>query len=111
MRLLIADKLHPRAIEELRALPLDVVYEPEITKETLETKLGNVGILVVRSTEVTAKALEGSRQLGLIVRAGNETNTIDVRAASKRGVCSPRSGRRASGEGAGADVGGEQAQI
>jgi len=86
MRLLIADKLHPRAIEELRALPLDVVYEPEITKETLETKLGNVGILVVRSTEVTAKALEGSRQLGLIVRAGNETNTIDVRAASKRGV-------------------------
>ena len=57
MRLLIADKLHPRAIEELRALPLDVVYEPEITKETLETKLGNVGILVVRSTEVTARAV------------------------------------------------------
>jgi D-3-phosphoglycerate dehydrogenase len=86
MRLLIADKLHPRAIEELRALPLDVIYEPEITKETLETKLTNVGILVVRSTEVTAKALEGARQLNLIVRAGNETNTVDVRAASKRGV-------------------------
>ncbi|MBL8605950.1 MAG: D-3-phosphoglycerate dehydrogenase [Myxococcales bacterium] len=86
MRLLIADKLHPRAVEELRALPLDVVYEPEITKETLETKLGNVGILVVRSTEVTAKAIEGARQLNLIVRAGNETTTIDVRAASKRGV-------------------------
>ncbi len=36
---------------------------------------------------------------------------VDFVAASKRGVCSPRSGRRASGESAGADVSGEQAQI
>ncbi len=54
MRLLIADKLHPRAIEELRTLPLEVVYEPELTKESLEKRLPGVGILVVRSTEVTA---------------------------------------------------------
>lgn len=86
MRLLIADKLHPRAVEELRALPLDVLYEPEITKETLEQKLPGVGILVVRSKEVTAKALENAKELNLIVRAGTETHTIDVRAASKRGV-------------------------
>ena len=88
MRLLIADKLHPRAIEELRTLPLDVVYEPELTKETLEAKLGSlgVGILVVRSTEVTAAAIESAKQLHLIVRAGAEYHTIDVRAASKRGI-------------------------
>src|SRR5271170_7982022 len=86
MRLLIADKLHPRAVEELRALPVQVEYEPEITKETLEAKLPGVGILVVRSTEVTAQALEKSRELNLIVRAGAEFSTIDVRAAAKRGV-------------------------
>ncbi|MCL2725889.1 MAG: D-3-phosphoglycerate dehydrogenase [Polyangiaceae bacterium] len=86
MRLLIADKLHPRAVEELRALPLDVVYEPELTKETLETKLQNVGILVVRSTEVTGNAINAARQLNLIVRAGTETSTIDVKAASGRGI-------------------------
>lgn len=86
MRLLIADKLHPRAVEELRSLPVDVLYEPELTKETLETKLAGVGILVVRSKEVTRKALEGARQLNLIVRAGAETATIDVKAASERGV-------------------------
>jgi D-3-phosphoglycerate dehydrogenase len=86
MRLLIADKLHPRAVEELRALPVQVEYDPEITKETLEAKLPGVGVLVVRSTEVTAQAIEKSRELNLIVRAGAEFSTIDVRAAAKRGV-------------------------
>lgn len=86
MRLLIADKLHPRAIEELRALPIEVVYEPELTKETLQSKLPGVGVLVVRSTEVTAAAIEKARTLHLIVRAGASYSTIDVRAASARGV-------------------------
>jgi D-3-phosphoglycerate dehydrogenase len=86
MRLLIADKLHPRAVEELRTLPLEVVYEPELTRESLESRLGGVGILVVRSTEVTAAAIEHAKQLNLIVRAGAEYGTIDVRAASKRGI-------------------------
>lgn len=86
MRLLIADKLHPRAIEELKALPIDVVYEPELTKESLEQRLPGVGILVVRSTEVTAAAIESTKHLNLIVRAGVEYTNIDVRAASKRGI-------------------------
>src|SRR6516162_10823358 len=86
MRLLIADKLHPRAIEELRTLPLEVIYEPELTKESLEKPLQGVGVLVVRSTPVTAAAIEGSKQLNLIVRAGASYDTIDVRAASKRGI-------------------------
>jgi D-3-phosphoglycerate dehydrogenase len=86
MRLLIADKLHPRAIEELRALPVEVVYEPELTKESLETRLQGVGILIVRSTEVTPAAVEHAKALNLIVRAGASYSTIDVRAASKRGI-------------------------
>jgi D-3-phosphoglycerate dehydrogenase len=86
MRLLIADKLHPRAIEELRTLPVDVIYEPELTKDSLEQQVRGVGILVVRSTEVTAPAIEAARELHLIVRAGAEYHTIDVRAASKRGI-------------------------
>ena len=86
MRLLIADKLHPRAIEELRTLPIEVVYDPEVTKDSLEKKLPGFGILIVRSTEVTQAAVEAARQLHLIVRAGAAYNTIDVRAASKRGI-------------------------
>lgn len=86
MRLLIADKLHARAIEELRTLPLEVIYDPEVTKESLERRLQGVGVLVVRSTEVTASAIESAKQLNLIVRAGASYGTIDVRAASKRGI-------------------------
>jgi D-3-phosphoglycerate dehydrogenase len=86
MRLLIADKLHPKAIEELRALPIEVEYEPEIGKDALVKRLKGIGILVVRSTEVTEEALDAARELNLIVRAGPTYSTIDVRAASKRGV-------------------------
>ncbi len=86
MRLLIADKLHPRAIEELRTLPVEVIYDPEVTKESLEAKISGVGILVVRSTEVTAEAINRAKQLHLIVRAGAEYTAIDVRAASRRGI-------------------------
>jgi D-3-phosphoglycerate dehydrogenase len=86
MRLLIADKLHPRAIEELRTLPLDVSYEPDITRESLSQRIAGVGILVVRSTEVTSEVIDQARQLHLIVRAGAEFSTIDVRAASRRGI-------------------------
>lgn len=86
MRVLVADKLHPRAVEELRTLPVDVLYEPEVTKETLESKIPGIGILIVRSKEVTRKAIESARQLNLIVRAGAETATIDVKAASERGI-------------------------
>jgi D-3-phosphoglycerate dehydrogenase / 2-oxoglutarate reductase len=86
MRLLIADKLHPRAIEELRTLPVEVIYEPELTKESLFQKIAGVGILVVRSTEVTGSVIDQARQLHLIVRAGAEFSTIDVRAASQRGI-------------------------
>jgi D-3-phosphoglycerate dehydrogenase len=86
MRLLIADKLHPRAIDELRTLPLEVIYEPEITKESLAQRIAGVGILVVRSTEVTSDVVDHGKQLHLIVRAGAEYSTIDVRAASRRGI-------------------------
>lgn len=86
MRLLIADKLHPRAIDELRALPLEVEYAPDLTAEKLEARVPGFGILVVRSTPVTAKAIEAARELNLIVRAGAQVATIDVRAASRRGV-------------------------
>lgn len=86
MRLLIADKLHPRAIEELRTLPIEVEYDPDLTKDSLEARIASVGILVVRSTPVTSAAIDAAKQLHLIVRAGASYETIDVRAASKRGI-------------------------
>ncbi len=86
MRLLIADTLHPFAIEELRHLGVDVVYEPEIDSDSLPNALQNVGILVVRSKRVSAEAIASSAALNLIVRAGHGVGNIDVQAASARGI-------------------------
>jgi D-3-phosphoglycerate dehydrogenase len=86
MKLLIADKLEAHAIEELKHLAVEVVYDPETTTETLPKKLAGVGILIVRSTHVTSAAVDAGKQLHLIVRAGAGTNTIDVAAAAARGI-------------------------
>ncbi len=86
MRLLIADSLHPFAIEELRHLGVEVIYEPEIDSDSLPQALHNVGILVVRSKRVTATAVEASNALNLIVRAGHGAGNVDVHAASQRGI-------------------------
>jgi D-3-phosphoglycerate dehydrogenase len=43
-------------------------------------------VLIVRSTRVTAAALDASTHLGLIVRAGAGYDTIDVEGASNRGI-------------------------
>lgn len=86
MRLLIADKIDVTALDELRVLGIELVVRPELTKETLPSALDGIGILVVRSTQVTAKAIEAGRQLNLILRAGAGVSTIDVAAASARGI-------------------------
>jgi D-3-phosphoglycerate dehydrogenase / 2-oxoglutarate reductase len=86
MRLLLADKMDTQALDELRILGVEIVSRPELTKDTLPDALEGIGILVVRSTEVTAQAVEAGRQLNLIVRAGAGVNNIDVAAASARGV-------------------------
>lgn len=86
MRILLADKVNPQAFEELRVLGIEIISRPDLTRETLGDALEGIGILVVRSTEVTAEAIAKGRQLNLIVRAGAGVNTIDVGAASARGI-------------------------
>ena len=87
MKLLIADKLEDEALTALRVLPrLEVVYSPTLSKEALPDALEGVGILVVRSKQVSAAAFDRARALQLVVRAGAGVNTIDVKAASARGV-------------------------
>jgi D-3-phosphoglycerate dehydrogenase len=86
MRLLIADKMDTKALDELRVLGVEIVYKPELTKETLPSSLDGIGILIVRSTQVTAQAIEAGRHLNLVVRAGAGVSTIDVAAASARGI-------------------------
>jgi len=45
-----------------------------------------IDVLVVRSTRVTAETIDRSDVLGLIVRSGAGTNTIDCQAAASSGI-------------------------
>lgn len=87
MRVLVADKFEKSGIEGLRAGGCDVTYEPELTDQTLVDAIRTSGseVLIVRSTKVTEAMLDAGH-LALIVRAGAGYNTIDVAAASKRGI-------------------------
>lgn len=86
MHILLADKLDPRAIELFKQPGVQLSNRPELGPDDLPAHLGDVEVLVVRSTKVTARAIEAAPRLGLIIRAGSGVNTIDVEAASARGV-------------------------
>ena len=88
MKVLIADKFERSGIEGLSALGCTVESQPDLTHETLPEAMRTIGpdVLIVRSTKVSAAAIEAGSQLSLIVRAGAGYDTIDVGAASARGV-------------------------
>ena len=87
MKVLIADKFEKSGIDGLRAAGCAVVSDPDLKDDALREAIGKTGadVLVVRSTKVTAPMLDAGR-LSLIVRAGAGYNTIDVAAASERGI-------------------------
>jgi D-3-phosphoglycerate dehydrogenase / 2-oxoglutarate reductase len=86
MRLLIADKFPESYVAQFRALGLVVDYQPDLTAEALEASAASASILVVRSTKVTRATITRATTLELILRAGAGTDTIDVAAASERGI-------------------------
>ena len=87
MKVLVADKFEQSGIDGLKAAGCDVVYRPDLKDDALAAAIRDSGadVLVVRGTPVTAAMLEGGR-LSLVVRAGAGYNTIDVAAASRRGI-------------------------
>ncbi|MBI2827992.1 MAG: hypothetical protein HYX77_01810 [Acidobacteria bacterium] len=87
MKVLVADTFDASGLEGLKAAGCEVLYEPELAGEALVRSIGSSGanILVVRSMKVTEGMLDAGR-LSLIVRAGAGVNTIDVPAASRRGI-------------------------
>ena len=86
MRILFADGLSEAAVERLRAGGDVCTLLPSLTAEDLADHVAGYDVLVVRSTRVTAEAIEAGRDLGLVVRAGAGTNTIDCERASELGV-------------------------
>jgi D-3-phosphoglycerate dehydrogenase len=87
MHVLIADKFEQSGRDGLAAIGCRVTFEPDLKDEALVEAISSLkpDVLVVRSTKVTEAALNAGT-LKLVVRAGAGYNTIDVVAASRRGI-------------------------
>ena len=87
MKVLIADQFEQSGIDAIAAAGCEVVYEPSLADQQLTDALTGrrPDVLIVRSTKVTEPMLADT-SLSLIVRAGAGVNTIDVAAASRRGI-------------------------
>jgi D-3-phosphoglycerate dehydrogenase len=87
MKVLVADKFEQSGVDALKAAGCEVIFQPDASGDTLVAaiKKTQAPVLVVRSTQVT-DAMMDAGALSLIVRAGAGVNTIDVAAASKRGI-------------------------
>ena len=87
MKVLIADQFEPSGIDGIKAAGCEVIYQPALADQLLADALAATrpDVLVVRSTKVT-EAMLPQASLSLIVRAGAGVNTIDVAAASRRGI-------------------------
>ena len=86
MKVLLADALPDAAVERLEAAGDEVTRMPDLDADTLPEHIAGFEVLIVRSTKVTAAALDQADSLGLIVRAGAGTNTIDCDRAAELGV-------------------------
>src|SRR5512138_1523725 len=86
MKILVADAFPKDRLADFAALGLTVDHRADVSAKDLPAAAQDASILVVRSKQVTGDVFEGAQALSLVVRAGAGVNTIDVAAASRRGV-------------------------
>ena len=87
MKILIADKFEQSGRDGLEALGCEISFQPDLKDDALVNAIASVepDVLVVRGTKVTEPMLAAG-PIKLVVRAGAGYNTIDVAAASRRGI-------------------------
>jgi len=87
MQVLIADIFEQSGREGLQAIGCEISFQPDLKDDALVAAISEhqPDVLVVRGTKVTEPMLAAG-PLKLVVRAGAGYNTIDVAAASRRGI-------------------------
>ena len=88
VRVLIADKMDPRAAAIFRERGIEVDEKPGLSPDEFKAIIGDYDGLAVRSsTKVNAAAMDAAvPRLKVIGRAGIGVDTIDVPAATARGI-------------------------
>ena len=86
-KVLISDKLSPRAADIFRERGVEVDVEVGLSPEDLIARIGAYDGLAVRSaTKVTPEVLAAARNLKVVGRAGIGVDNIDVAGATANGV-------------------------
>ena len=87
MKIVVAERISPRALELFREEPQWQVILPEQIDGKLAAHLAGADALLVRSAvQVDAALLEHADRLRVIGRAGVGVDNIDLEAATKKGI-------------------------
>jgi D-3-phosphoglycerate dehydrogenase len=86
MRILFADAFEQSGLDLLIERGHEIDYRPQLQTHELGDAVAKADVLIVRSTRVEADTFAQEGPLGLVIRAGAGTNTIDTIAAAQRGV-------------------------
>jgi D-3-phosphoglycerate dehydrogenase len=86
-KVLISDKMDPKAAEIFRARGVEVDEITGKTPEELKAMIGQYDGLAIRSsTKVTKEILEAATNLKVVGRAGIGVDNVDIPSASAKGV-------------------------
>jgi D-3-phosphoglycerate dehydrogenase len=86
-KVLISDKMDPRAAQIFRERGVEVDEKPGLSKDELIAIIGDYDGLAIRSaTKVTKDVLAAATNLKVVGRAGIGVDNVDIPAASSRGV-------------------------
>jgi D-3-phosphoglycerate dehydrogenase / 2-oxoglutarate reductase len=86
-RVLVADKLEAAGLDLLKQAGIELDVREKLTGAALQEAIRAADAVIVRSqTRITATELENPGKLRAIVRAGVGVDTIDVAAATRRGI-------------------------
>ena len=85
--ILICDQVNPTLNEILEKNGLQITYEPEITPEQIEEKIGNFEVVIVRSrTKITKDMIAKADKCKIIARVGVGLDNIDQVAAKEKDI-------------------------
>jgi D-3-phosphoglycerate dehydrogenase len=87
VKIVVAEKIAPAAMQVLQAVPNAVVLTPEQFAADPAAAVADADALIVRSAvQADAALIEGAQKLRVIGRAGVGVDNIDVEVATRRGI-------------------------
>ncbi len=87
LKVLVADKVNPLAVDVFRANGIEATVETGLEEHALIARIKDYDGLVVRSaTQVTADVLAAAERLKVVGRAGIGIDNVDLAAATAEGV-------------------------